>query len=367
LLAMLLGLIINPIAGMGGKVGLKGTDGKGTLEEAVRRGAEPKAWERAYAALKPLRLKDVQWATWGGQMGEALLAELGFSFRVLGRPGGAQTSAGDTREAASAMEAAGVGLLVFVGGDGTAVDIVEVVDMRIPVLGVPSGVKMYSAVFASTPQAAAELMGAYASGEAPLTEREVMDIDEEAYRGGRLDASLKGYAKTPFKARLVLSEKTAGSVPDEEPAKDGIAERVLGEMKPGSLYIMGPGSTVGRIAERGGLGKTLLGVDLVRDGELLAGDVDEETILRNLGDDNWIILSPLGGQGSILGRGNQQISAEVVRRVGLGHIILVSTPHKLQGLSSLAVDTGDSELDDELRGFRRVITGFHESRLMRVA
>jgi len=367
LLAMLLGLIINPIAGMGGRVGLKGTDGRETLEEALRRGAKPKAWERAYAALKPLRLEGVQWVTWGGQMGETLLAELGFSFRVLGRPGGAQTSARDTREAASAMEAAGVSLLVFVGGDGTAVDIAEVVDMRIPILGVPSGVKMYSAVFASTPQAAAELIGAYATGEAPLTEREVMDIDEEAYRGGRLDASLKGYAKTPFKASLVLSEKTASPMVDEESVKDGIAERVVDEMRPGSLYILGPGSTVGRITERMRLGKTLLGVDLVRDGKLLARDVDEETILRNLGDDNWIILSPLGGQGSILGRGNQQISAEVVRMVGLGHIILVSTPHKLQGLSSLAVDTGDAELDEELRGFMKVITGFHESRLMRVA
>jgi predicted polyphosphate/ATP-dependent NAD kinase len=364
---MLLGLIINPIAGMGGRVGLKGTDGREALEEALRRGAEPKAWDRAYLALSRLRLEGVHWVTWGGRMGETLLAELGFEFRVLGRPGGAETSAGDTREAASAMEAAGVGLLIFVGGDGTAVDIVETVDMRIPVLGVPSGVKMYSAVFASTPGAAAELIGAYVAGEAPLAEREVMDIDEEAYRGGRLDASLRGYVKTPFKANLVLSEKTAGTIIDEESIKDGIAERIVDEMRPGSLYILGPGSTVGRIAERMGLRKTLLGVDLVRSGELLAGDADEETILRSLGPDNWIILSPLGGQGSVLGRGNQQISSDVVRRVGLDHIIIVSTPSKLQGLTNLAVDTGDAELDDEFRGYRKVVTGFHESRLMKVA
>lgn len=366
MLAMLLGLIINPIAGMGGRVGLKGTDGGEALEEALKRGAEPKARDRAYIALRTLRLEGAKWVTWGGQMGETLLAELGYEFRVLGRPVGPGTSAGDTREAATAMEAAGVGLLIFVGGDGTAADIVDTVDMRVPVLGVPSGVKMYSAVFASTPQAAAELIGAYVAGEAPLTEREVMDIDEEAYRGGRLDASLKGYARTPFKASLVLSEKTAAPMADEEPVKDGIAERIVGEMRPGALYVLGPGSTVGRIAERMGLRKTLLGVDLVRDGELLAGDVDEETILRSLGPDNWIVLSPLGGQGSLLGRGNQQISAEVVRRVGPDHIIIVSTPHKLQGLTGLSVDTGDPELDDDLRGFRRVVTGFHESRLMRV-
>lgn len=364
--AMLLGLIINPIAGMGGRVGLKGTDGGETLEEALKRGAEPKARDRAYMALRSLRLEGVRWVTWGGQMGETLLAELGFEFTVLGRPSGDETSAADTREAASAMEAAGVDLLIFVGGDGTAADVIDAVDMRIPILGVPSGVKMYSAVFASTPRAVAELIGAYAAGEAPLAEREVMDIDEEAYRGGRLDASLKGYARTPFKASLVLSEKTTSPIADEESVKDGIAERVVDEMRPGSLYILGPGSTVGRIADRMGLRKTLLGVDLVRDGELLASDVDEEIIMRSLGPDNWIILSPLGGQGSVLGRGNQQISADVVRRVGLDHIIIVSTPHKLQGLTGLSVDTGDSELDDELRGFRKVITGFHESRLMRV-
>jgi len=366
LLNMLLGLVVNPIAGMGGRVGLKGTDGEETLREAVERGAEPRARGRALQALKPLASLDAEWVTWGGDMGESLLGELGFKYRVLGRPTGSSTSEEDTRRAAAAMEEAGVGLLVFVGGDGTAVDVVETVDMRVPVLGVPSGVKMYSAVFAATPGAAAELIKAYAAGDAPLAEREVMDIDEEAYRGGRLDASLRGFARTPFKASLVLGEKVAASGLDEELMKDSVAERVIEGMRPSALYILGPGSTVGRVAERLGLGKTLLGVDLVMDSELVAEDVDEKRILENLVEENWIIVSPLGGQGSVLGRGNQQISAEVVRRVGVDHLIIVSTPAKLQGLRSLAVDTGDPELDQEMRGFRRVVTGLHESRLMKV-
>jgi len=364
---MLLGLIVNPIAGMGGRVGLKGTDGEETLRLAVERGAEPRAHDRALQALKPLVSLDAEWVTWGGDMGESLLGELGLNHRVLGDPTGAQTSAEDTRRAAAVMEEAGVDLLVFVGGDGTAVDVVEAVDMRVPVLGVPSGVKMYSAVFAATPGAAAELIKAYVAGDAPPAEREVMDIDEEAYRGGRLDASLRGFARTPFKASLVLGEKVAASGLDEEVMKDGVAERVIEGMRHGALYILGPGSTVGRVAERLGLEKTLLGVDLLMDGELVARDVDERTILEHLVEENWIIVSPLGGQGSVLGRGNQQISAEVVRRVGPDHVLIISTPAKLQGLKSLAVDTGDPELDQELRGFRRVVTSLHESRLMRVA
>lgn len=367
LLHMLLGLIINPIAGMGGRVGLKGTDGEETLRLAVERGAEPRAHDRALQALKPLTSLDAEWVTWGGGMGESLLAELGFNHHVLGNPTHASTSAEDTRRAAAAMEEAGVGLLVFVGGDGTAVDVVEAVDMRVPVLGVPSGVKMYSAVFAATPRAAAELIKAYVAGDAPLAEREVMDIDEDAYRGGRLDASLRGYAKTPFKASLVLGEKVAASGLDEELMKDSVAERVIEDMRPGALYILGPGSTVGRVAEKLGLEKTLLGVDLVMDEELVGRDVDEATILKSMVEENWIIVSPLGGQGSVLGRGNQQISPEVVRRVSLNRLVIVSTPAKLQGLRSLAVDTGDPDLDQEIRGFRRVVTSLHESRLMRVA
>ncbi len=185
---MRIGLIINPIAGMGGRVGLKGTDGEETLRKALELGAEPKAAERARQALNQLIRLDVEWVTWGGDMGENLFKEMDFRYTVLGSPKQEKTTSKDTREAAKAMLETGVSLIIFVGGDGTAVDIVESVDKLIPVLGIPSGVKMYSAVFAVTPRAASELIRGFVKSETSSAEREVMDIDEEAYRMGRLEA-----------------------------------------------------------------------------------------------------------------------------------------------------------------------------------
>jgi predicted polyphosphate/ATP-dependent NAD kinase len=363
---MKLGLIINPIAGMGGRVGLKGTDGKDTLKKAIDKGAKPIAQERAREALSSLKNLDVEWYTWGGKMGESLLREIEYSFEILGKPEKDVTSSKDTKNAVQAMLAYGVDLIVFVGGDGTAVDILEEVNQDIPILGVPSGVKMYSAVFTSTPMAASKLLRDFVKGNAPLSEREVMDIDEEAYRKGILDAELKGYAITPYESSLVLSEKQATFKPDEGLMKESIAERIVEEMKSGELYILGPGSTVKAITDILGLEKTLLGVDLICDKNLIFKDVDEQTILNNLLEENWILVSPLGGQGSVLGRGNQQISARVVKKVGAAKLVIVATPVKLQGLQNLAVDTGDYELDEELRGYHRVIVGRHETKLVKI-
>lgn len=363
---MRIGLIINPIAGMGGKVGLKGTDGKDTLEKAREKGAEPVAEDRAREALSYVQKLDVEWFTWGGNMGENLLKDLDFDFKVLGRPQKEETSKKDTKDAAREMLDSGMGLIIFVGGDGTAVDILEVVDGDVPIMGVPSGVKMYSAVFTSTPRAASKLIRDFVRGEAPVSEREVMDIDEEAYREGILDADLKGYAMTPYESSLVLSEKQAISLPDEGIMKESIADRIIDEMRLGTLYIMGPGSTVKAIADELDQEKTLLGVDLLMDKKMIAKDVDEQTILESLEEENVIIVSPLGGQGSILGRGNQQISSQVVNKVGVSNIIIIATPIKLHGLKNLVVDTGDPELDEMIRGYQRVVTGRHESKLVKV-
>ncbi len=363
---MLIGLIVNPIAGMGGRVGLKGTDGDEVLREALERGAEPVAEDRAKDALSILTDLDVRWVTWSGSMGEDVLRSLGFDFEVLGRAEEKITTAEDTKDAARRMEGLGVDLITFAGGDGTAADIIDVVDMRVPILGIPAGVKMYSAVFASTPRAAGNLLRSFEEGEAPLVDREVMDIDEGAYREGRLSASLRGYAKTPFVASLVLSEKVAGSGADEELMKEAVAARVVEGMRPGETYVLGPGSTVAKVAEVMGVEKTLLGVDVVRNGRLILKDADESSLLKVVGGDTWVVLSPLGGQGSLLGRGNQQISPAVLRAVGLDHIVVVATPVKLRGLRALTVDTGDPELDEGLRGFMRVIVGYHEEKVMRV-
>ncbi|MFQ6054076.1 MAG: ATP-NAD kinase family protein, partial [Candidatus Bathyarchaeia archaeon] len=227
-------------------------------------------------------------------------------------------------------------------------------------------VKMFSAVFASTPRAASQLVLRLLDGEVKLAEREVMDIDEEAYRGGRLSASLKGYAVTPYAAPLVLNGKMATGV-DEELMKEAVAARVVEGMRPGAAYILGPGSTVAKVAELLGVEKTMLGIDVVRDGRLVARDADERALLQAAEGETWIVLSPLGGQGSLLGRGNQPLSPAVLRKVGLDRIIVIATPLKLRGLRALTVDTGDPELDARLRGYRRVIVGYHEEKVMKVA
>jgi predicted polyphosphate/ATP-dependent NAD kinase len=364
---MRIGLIINPIAGMGGRVGLKGTDGEDTLREAIRRGAAPRAQDRASQALEALKNADVQWVTWGGPMGEDVLRELGLSSQVLGSPSSEKTGKEDTVKAAEAMLEVNPDLIVFTGGDGTAVDVMSVVGEQVPILGIPSGVKMYSGVFGTTPRATGELIRRFIVGEASVAEREIMDIDEGAYREGYLSAELKGYSRTPFIASLVLSEKSSVHTVDEDLIKESIGERVSDEMRRDALYIMGPGSTVASVTDHLGLDKTILGIDLVRNGELVGVDVDEAGILSEIGEENYIIISPLGGMGSILGRGNQQISPEVVKRVGKKNIIIVSTATKLAQTGTLSVDTGDPDLDAELSGFMRVIVSRHETKLAKVS
>lgn len=362
-----IGFIVNPIAGMGGRVGLKGTDGETVLKEAIAREAKPWAPLRAKQTLSGLMSVKggIEFLTWSGEMGENLLKSLGFEYKVLGRIKGVVSTAEDTRIAAGKMKEEDIALILFAGGDGTAVDIIGQIDKQIPVLGIPAGVKMFSGVFASTPMAAAHVLIKFLYGEVSLVEREVMDVDEEAYRYGRLCASLKGYAITPVVSNLVLSEKTV-VLADEEIMKEAVAARVVESMKKDATYILGPGSTVAKVAELIGVEKTLLGVDVVKDFKVVAKDADEKTLIRLVGGETWIILSPIGGQGSLLGRGNQQISPAVLRKVGLDRIIIIATPTKLQGLKHLTVDTGDPELDSLLKGYKRVIVGRHEEKVLKI-
>lgn len=300
-------------------------------------------------------------------MGEDVLRELGFAPKILGSPMGEKTGKEDTLRAAEAMLEVKPDLIVFTGGDGTAVDVMSIVGTQVPILGIPSGVKMYSGVFGTTPRTTGELLRRFISGEASVAEREVMDIDEEAYRDGYLSAELKGYSRTPFIASLVLNEKSAAHTVDEDLIKEAIGERIADDMKQDTLYILGPGSTVASVTDHLGLEKTIFGIDLVRNGELIGSDIDEAGILAEMGDENYIIISPLGGMGSILGRGNQQISPAVIRKTGKKNIIIVSTPTKLAQTGMLSVDTGDPELDTELYGFMRVIVSRHETKLAKIA
>jgi len=359
-----IGFLINPVAGMGGSVGLKGTDGK--VEEARRRGALPRAQERAGIALRLLAgNKELRFMTCAGEMGASALQVSGIQdFRIVYQPAG-DTTAEDTRQAITAFLREGIDLVLFCGGDGTARDIFSIAGRAVPLLGIPAGVKMYSAVFALDPAAAAGIV----SGSYGLQDGEVMDVDEEAYRKGRLETHLSGIARVPALSRMTQVAKQVFEEADEERAKEEIARFLQEVMLPGVLYILGAGTTTEAIARRLGIKKTLLGVDAVRDGNLITADADEKSLLGLVGryPETRIILSPIGAQGFILGRGNQQISAAVVRQVGPKNLIIVGTPHKLQETPRLYVDSGDPGLDRAFGESIQIISGYRIAQRRKIA
>jgi predicted polyphosphate/ATP-dependent NAD kinase len=355
-----IGLIVNPVAGMGGSVGLKGTDGRDILDRAKALGARPVAPERALRALRRLAADapGLELITSAGVMGGDVAREAGLAFTALVATPPATTAA-DTREAAKDLRARGVALILFAGGDA------------VPMLGVPSGVKMHSAVFAISPEAAGTLAALVATdhgGKIGTREGEIMDIDEEAMRTGRVSARLHGYGRVPFERHLVQSAKAGGIA--EDAALDGVCREIAEEMRPGMVYILGPGTTTQRIIGHLGLGGTLLGVDAVLDRKMLGLDLAGEQVAELVrGRPAQIIVSVIGGQGYIFGRGNQQIGSGVIRAVGRDNIIVVATQRKLASIegSRLLVDTGDRALDEELQGYIRVRTGPGQSAMMRLS
>jgi predicted polyphosphate/ATP-dependent NAD kinase len=371
---MKLGFIVNPIAGMGGRVGLKGTDD--VLEEAVRKGAKPVAPVRAREFLEKLKenVDDVriEVVTCPGVMGEEEAEAAGFSVRVLPMKIGERTSAEDTKAAVGLLAEAKVDLIVFVGGDGTAKDVFDAMQGcgEVPVLGVPSGVKMYSGVFAVSVADAVDVVLAFARGEAEVEEFEVMDADESAIREDHFSVRFYGLLKGPFlQAHIQGSKQVSPDTVSERDNQLAIARFVVEEMPAGATWILGPGTTVKCVADLLGVKKTVLGVDIYRDGEVVL-DVDERRILEEVKDweNAWIVLSPIGRQGILLGRGNQQISPEVVRRVGRERILVLATKSKLRSVEGgvLRVDTGDAGVDELLRGYGKVVTDYREWRLVEI-
>ncbi|OVE85696.1 ATP-NAD kinase family protein [Natronolimnobius baerhuensis] len=377
------GVVVNPIAGMGGRVGLKGTDGK--LEEARERGAQPRAPARARDALESLRrhAPDCTLYTAADTMGEEAARDAGFEPKVVTAAGdaatreesastsdGAETTAEDTRAAVRAFLEAGVDLVLFVGGDGTAVDVAGVLEAvegehtgdeneheRTPMLGVPAGVKIYSSVFAVTPADA----GRVAAEFERIEFREVNDIDEDAYREGEVRSELRAIVPVPVAPALQSSKQLAsGSV-------DSLASGFAREIDSDRIYIFGPGSTVGAIESELEIEPSPLGIDIWHDGDVLARDAAEADILEVLADrdaDVTVVVSPIGGQGFIFGRGNHQLSPAVLEQAD--DIQVVASETKLDGIDALHVDTDDATIDDELRGWIRVRTGRFTTRLIQV-
>jgi len=365
-----IGLIVNPLAGMGGAVGLKGTDGKEIVYRARFLGAKPVAPVRAQAFLSELKpaIQDVRLVVGAGSMGEDEAKGSGFIYEVLGESK-EETDAEDTMALSKEMADAGVALLVFCGGDGTARDVQKAVGLSLPVMGVPTGVKMHSAVFAMTPQAAARVVTRFLYETLPLREAEVMDVDEKAFREGSVSAELYGYVLAPYEPHLIQVNKIASPMTESELRNHAaIGVYILETMKPDIVYIIGPGTTTRNIVTLLDAKKTLLGVDLFYNRRLVATDVNEKQILERIaGTAAKIIVTPIGGQGFIFGRGNQQISPEVIRRVGLDNIIVVATEGKLRTLSGLRVDTGNPVLDAAIRKHKvKVIADYKTEYLMSV-
>jgi len=361
-----LGLIVNPVAGLGGSVALKGSDGEATPQLAKQLGAVEKANDRAAVALKLIldRQAQLDVSTVAGDMGQSLCQDLGIEHQIVYQPDSEITTAADTENAATIMSEMALDLILFVGGDGTARNVCSVVNEDTMVLGVPAGCKIHSGVYAITPRAAGRVLQMLIDGElVSVTEADVMDIDEVQFRQGIVRAKRYGEMNVPSELRYVQAVKMGGKESDELVLQD-IAAHVIELMEPEQTYVMGSGSTVEFIMEELGLENTLLGVDVIQDHELLASDVTAPELSElTFGREGVkLVITLIGGQGHILGRGNQQLSSEFIRRVKKENIIVVATKKKLQALDGrpLIVDSGDEQLDRELSGHIRVITGFHD-------
>src|SRR3989449_1532021 len=355
---------------MGGAVGLKGTDGRKTLREAMGRGAKSVSPERGLRFLEEVQRQDkrIEFLIAPGSMGANVASQLKLQHESIGRSGRTTTSE-DSSRITHLMKKRRVDLIIFCGGDGTARDVLKGVGRDTPVLGVPAGVKIYSSVFAINPVAAAESTVAFLNGQTPKKLGEVVDVDEAAFRENRLSVKLFGHLTTPDSGPLMQRSKSViGS--SENTELDAIAEYFQEEIDPAYTYVLGPGATLERIAKRLRVNKTLLGVDAVKgNGTLLGRDMDQRALLSLVGKSpTRIVISPIGGQGFLFGRGNQQITPEVIRRVGIENIIVVGSRSKIEALDPrrLLVDSGDDEIDRQLRGYLRVITGYREEMVIKV-
>ena len=362
-----LGVVVNPFAGIGGALALKGSDGAEIREKALAMGAEKKANEKMAKALSILEALSGQFTvvTASGDMGETICESLGIPYEVIYMADAVQTEGEDSERAAKAMVDANVDLLLFAGGDGTARNICSVVGTQVPVLGVPAGCKIHSGVYCVSPSAAGQVVSQMIAGElVSEMDAEVRDIDENAFREGKVIAKHYGEMRVPAELTYVQAVKMGGKE-DEALVLDDIAAYV-GEIiddEPDTYFVMGSGSTVGAVMDFLGLENTLLGVDVVKQGELIASDVTASELIALTHDKpTKVILTVIGGQGHLLGRGNQQLSPAFIRQIGKQNMLVVATKQKLQALNGkpLRLDSSDATLDAELAGAFTVITGYKD-------
>ena len=367
-----LGLIVNPVSGVGGPAGLGGSDGAEIQAEAQARGAQPASQLRAERLLRALTLRGMsaEIVTARGAMGEDAVWAAGWEPQLVlpipepDRP----TTAEDTTRIAAQLQALAVDVLVFAGGDGTARDVLAGAGEHAVMLGVPAGVKMHSGVFARSPEAAAGIL-ADSSGAVVSHPVEIVDIDEEARRNGKLISRIYGRARVLGRRGSTQGGKIGSTMESAEPL-GGIASEIRARIDAGAVVLFGPGTTVQRVCEAMGISSTLLGVDAVVGGEVVSRNCSADELARLTENRRvQLVVSPVGGQGFLLGRGNQQIDERVLSRVETDDLLIVCTPAKLAELAGgpMWIDAQDPASIERFAGPRRVIIGRHHEAVVRVA
>lgn len=360
-----IGLIVNPIAGMGGSVGLKGTDGEDILKKALSLGSKPKAPTKAIKALTELEAikDDIKIVTGPGDMGENEAKSLAFKVDVINIENSKTTSSKDTINIAREMLNKNISLLIFVGGDGTARDIYKAIKDKVVTIGIPAGVKIHSPVYSINPKIGGKLAFKFIKNNSNLSvEKEVLDLDEEMYREGKVNTKLYGYLKVPREKTFMQNKKSPTPL-SEEASQRAIGLFIADNMKDDTVYIIGPGTTTRAILDTLDLTGTLLGIDIIKNKSIIKRDANEKDILKAIKNNKAnLIITPTGGQGYLLGRGNQQLSDTVIESIGRENITVVSTLYKLQSLKfkPLYVDTSNEEVDNMLSGYMKVIVGYKE-------
>ena len=376
-----LGLLVNPDAGLGGRLGLKGSDGQAKLARSMgaedRSGPRMKAMLEHFSSIHRASFDEISWVTSEGRMGTDWLpeSEIGSINTVHSSSGG--TSAADTQDAVNALLDSEIDLLVYAGGDGTTRDVVAVLETaessETPVIGVPTGVKMHSGCFAASPKAAAEALSSWLIGDLLLASTEVLDLDEDLYRQGKWVVRLYAEAMTPSSPRWMQGSKQRVEVSGEEDTTEGLADHIREILVTDDrMIIWGSGGTLRKIGEMNGFEPTTLGIDATTGKEQVGTDLSESDLLELLSEHDGsttLLLSPMGGQGFLIGRGNLQLSPQVLRLIGIDNILGVVTPAKLLSVRKLRIETGDSELDAEFAAMRymKVLQGYRTTRVLPVA
>ena len=375
-----LGLLVNPDAGLGGRLGLKGSDGQ--AEIARSKGAQDRSGPRMRAMLDHLitiskdNLDGIQWYVSKGRMGTDWISPAISSLEVI-HSSSSSTDADDTSQLVGSMIGSDIDLLVYAGGDGTTRDVVAALSEygrpELPIIGVPTGVKMHSGCFASSPKAAAEVLSAWLEGDLLLSSTEVLDLDEDLYRQGKWVVKLYAEAITPASPRWMQGSKMRVEASGEEEIIQGLADHVRETLIDDRMMIVwGSGGTLRTIGGILGFELNTLGIDITVGGNIIGSDLNENEILSALKEhqgDVILLLSPMGGQGFLIGRGNLQLSPDVLRIIGVNRVLGIVTPAKMLTLRSLRIETGDSEMDQRFseKKYLKVLQGYRTTRVLKVS